>query len=448
VKRQHKTLSNHLGCSQYSFRLISHHCGKSKVWKGKKLTVPNSHYNAQFAFETPRQPEAPKPSTRQLVINKLGGSVVATGIVVGAVVGGAVGAGTAIATSVVTGGNSTVIVNNAQRVNWVTAVSQKAAPSVVTISVGDSTQGGSGSGVVLTKDGYILTNTHVVTMEGATGNAAIEVRTADDKVYSATIVGTDPTNDLAVIKINPIAPLVPASFANSDQINVGDSVVAIGSPLGLDATVTSGIVSALNRSIQVANSAAPENGATSGSLQMLGNASAADAINLSVIQTDAAINPGNSGGALLNDRGEVVGINVAIASAGSASFSQAGSIGVGFAIPANNAHRIAQEIMKTGKAKHAMLGAYITDAMSSKSDAAVSIGAKVSKLMPGGPAAKSGLKVGDVVTKLDGRTINSAQDLTAAVRLLAPNTQVTLTVLRAGVPQEIQVTLGDAVNLK
>ena len=414
-----------------------------------KLTVPNSHYNAQFAFETPSQPEAPKPSAKQVILKKLGGSTVATGILLGAVVGGAVGAGTAIATSVATGGSSTVIVNNAQRVNWVTAVSQKASPSVVTISVGDSTQGGSGSGVVLTKDGYILTNTHVVTMEGATGSAAIEVRTADDKVYSATVVGTDPTNDRAVIKINPIAPLVPAVFADSDKINVGDSVVAIGSPLGLDETVTSGIVSALNRSIQVANSAAPENGASGGGgLQFLGNASNANAINLSVIQTDAAINPGNSGGALLDDQGQVVGINVAIASAGSATFSQSGSIGVGFAIPANNAHRIAQEIMKSGKAKHAMLGAYISDAMSSKSAAAVSIGAKVSKLMPGGPAAKAGLKIDDVVTKLDGRTINSAQDLTAAVRLLAPNTQITLTVTRAGVPQDIKVTLGDAVNLK
>lgn len=412
------------------------------------MTVPNSHYNAQFAFETPAQPEAPKPSMKQVLLNKVGGSIVVTGIVVGAVVGGAVGAGTAIATSVAAGGAGTVIVNNTQRVNWVTAVSQKASPSVVTISVGDSQQGGSGSGVVISKDGYILTNTHVVTMEGATGSAAIEVRTADDKVYAANIVGTDPTNDLAVIKINPVSPLVPATFANSDQINVGDSVVAIGSPLGLDETVTSGIVSALNRSIQVANSAAPKNGSANGGLQFLGTTSNADAINLSVIQTDAAINPGNSGGALINDKGEVIGINVAIASAGSSSFSQSGSIGVGFAIPANNAHRIAQEIVKTGKARHAMLGAYISNAMSSKSAAAVSVGAKVSKLMPGGPAAKAGLKVGDIVTKLDGRTINSAQDLTAAVRLLAPETKVTLTVLRDGAPQDIQVTLGDAVNLK
>ena len=414
------------------------------------MTVPNSHYNAQFAFETPRAPEAPKPTASQTLLKKLGGSTVVTGIVIGALVGGTVGAGTAIVASVATGGGSTVIVNNTQRVNWVTAVSQKASPSVVTISVSDSNQGGSGSGVVLSKDGYILTNTHVVTLEGATGSAAIEVRTSDDKVYSATVVGTDPTNDLAVIKINPVAALVPATFANSDKINVGDSVVAIGSPLGLDETVTSGIVSALNRSIQVANSAAPENGSNgAGGLQFLGNSSAnTAAINLSVIQTDAAINPGNSGGALLNDQGEVVGINVAIASAGSSTFSQSGSIGVGFAIPANNALRIAQEIMKTGKASHAMLGAYVSDAMSSKSAAAVSIGAEISKLMPGGPAEKSGLKVGDIVTKLDGRIVNSAQDLTAAVRLLAPNTKVTLTVLRAGVPQEIVVTLGNAVNLK
>lgn len=413
------------------------------------MTVPNSHYNAQFVFETPVAQAQPQPSAKSAFFKKLGGSTVVAGIVAGAVVGGAVGAGTAIATSVAVGGSGTVIVNNTQRVNWVTAVSKKASPSVVTISVSDGNSGGSGSGVILSKDGYILTNTHVVTLEGATGTAQIEVRTSDDKVYAAKVIGTDPTNDLAVIKINPIAPLTPAGFANSDQINVGDSVVAIGSPLGLDETVTSGIVSALNRSIQVANSAAPENGSSSsGGLQLLGGSSNADAINLSVIQTDAAINPGNSGGALLNDQGQVIGINVAIASAGSSTFSQAGSIGVGFAIPANTANRIATEIMKTGKASHAMLGAYISDAMSSKSPAAVSVGAKVSKLMAGGPAEKAGLKIGDVITKLDSRTIDSAQDLTAAVRLLAPNTQVTLTVLRAGVPQQITVTLGNAVNLK
>ena len=365
--------------------------------------------------------------------------------------GGVVGAGVGITTATITMGGGTVIVNNTQRVNWVTAAAAKASPSVVTISVSGGGSAGSGSGVVLTTDGYILTNTHVVTLEGATGTAAIEVRTSDDHVYSATVVGTDPTNDLAVIKVNPLGTLIPANFANSDQINVGDSVVAIGSPLGLDATVTSGIVSALNRTIQVANSAAPENGSTgSGGLQFLGTGSTASAINLSVIQTDAAINPGNSGGALVNDQGQVLGINVAIASASDTSSlgGQSGSIGVGFAIPANNAHRIALEIMKTGQATHAMLGAYVSDAMSSSSSAAVSIGAKIAKLTAGGPAAKAGLKVGDIVTRFNNLQVNSATDLTANVRIQAPNTMVKLTVLRGGQTLTIEVTLGNAINLK
>jgi len=414
------------------------------------LTVPNGHYNAQFIFDAPAKPAPAKQTFFAMLNGKLTKHSALTGIALGAAMGGIVGAGVGITTSQITNGAGTVIVNNTQHVNWVTAAAQKASPSVVTISVSGGGSAGSGSGVVLSKDGYILTNTHVVTLEGATGSATIEVRTADDHVYSATVVGTDPTNDLAVIKVNPLGYLVPAVFANSDQINVGDAVVAIGSPLGLDATVTSGIVSALNRTIQVANSAAPENGSSgSGGLQFLGTGSSANAINLSVIQTDAAINPGNSGGALVNDQGQVLGINVAIASADSGSGSgQSGSIGVGFAIPANNAHRIALEIMKTGKATHAMLGAYVSDALSSGSDAAVTIGAKIVKLTAGGPAAKAGLKVGDVVTRFNNLIINSATDLTANVRIQAPNTKVQLTVLRGGQTRIVQVTLGNAVNLK
>ena len=372
------------------------------------------------------------------------------GIAIGALMGGLVGAGFTAANAGFTSGSGTVIVNDTARINWVTAVAQKASPSVVTISVSDTSgNGGSGSGVVLTANGYILTNTHVVTLDGSTASPNVEVKTANDKVYSASVIGTDPTNDLAVIKINPLGKLIPATFADSDKVNVGDNVVAIGAPLGLDATITSGIVSALNRTIQVANSAAPENGSGGfGGLQFLnGSSSNADAINLTVIQTDAAINPGNSGGALVNDQGQVVGINVAIATASDGSSSgQSGSIGVGFSIPANNANRIAQEIIKTGKAGHAMLGAYVQDATGS-SNSGFSIGAKIAKLMPGSPAVKAGLKVGDVVTEFNGKPVNSATDLTADVRVLAPGTKVTLTVLRGGQLVKINVTLGDAVNL-
>ena len=420
------------------------------------MSNPNPDFSFQFVSD--KNPASFSTPPRQGLLARANQQArkhsALTGIVIGAAMGGLVGAGVAGGFNFLPGGPGTVIVNNVAHVNWVTAVAQKASPSVVTISVSDSNgNGGSGSGVVLTADGYILTNTHVVTLEGATASPTIEVKTASDKVYSARVIGTDPTNDLAVIKINPLGKLVPASFANSDQLNVGDNVVAIGAPLGLDATITSGIVSALNRTIQVANSAAPENGSGgSAGLQFLNGSTAnsASAINLTVIQTDAAINPGNSGGALVNDQGQVVGINVAIASAsdGLSSGGQSGNIGVGFSIPANNAQRIANEIIKTGKASHAMLGAFIQDSNANKDGTGFSVGAKIAKLMPNSPALKAGLKVGDVVTEFNGKVVGGASDLTADVRLLAPGTTVTLTVQRGSQTLTIPVTLGNADNLK
>lgn len=407
--------------------------------------VPN---HSQYVYDAKRAPVqqqlvAPKPKTNNRLYAAVAGVAIA-----GAVVGGGI---VATAGAIISGNGGTVIVNNSAAVNWVTAVAKKAEPSVVTISVADSAgNAGSGSGIVLTADGYILTNTHVVTLEGATASPKVDVKTTDGRVFSATVIGTDPTNDLAVIKVNPIGKLTPATFANSDAVNVGDNVVAIGAPLGLDATVTSGIVSALNRTIQVANSAAPENSSNGGGgLQFLqGGSSSATAINLTVIQTDAAINPGNSGGALLDDQGNVIGVNVAIASAGaSSSGGQSGSIGVGFSIPANNAYRIAQEIIKSGKASHAMLGAYVADQVSGDS-AGFSIGAKITKLMVNSPAAAAGLKVGDVVTEFNGKAVSGATDLTADVRLEPAGAKVTLTVLRGGQKISIDVVLGNAVNLK
>lgn len=357
--------------------------------------------------------------------------------------------GTAVAVLGLSSVQDTVIVNNADSVNWVTAVAKKASNSVATISVSDSSgDAGTGSGIVLTSDGYILTNTHVVTLEGATAKPTIDVKTADGTVYSATVVGTDPTNDLAVVKIRPLTKLVAATFANSDKLNVGDNVVAIGAPLGLDATVTSGIISALNRTIQVANSA-PSGGSGGGLKFLNGSGSGSGAISITVIQTDAAINPGNSGGALLNDKGQVIGVNSAIATANSSGSTgaQSGSIGVGFSIPGNTALRIADEIIKSGKASHAMLGAYISDAVTGASSG-FSTGAKVESLMANGPAAKAGLKKGDVVTEFNGKAVTSATDLTADVRAEAPGSTVTLTVLRAGSQIKVTVTLGNAVNLK
>lgn len=336
-------------------------------------------------------------------------------------------------------GTSNVIVNNSSNVNWVTGAAAKALPSVVTLSVSGTSEAGTGSGVVLTSDGYILTNAHVVTLDGATSDVVIEVKTSGNQIFKGVVVGTDPTNDLAVVKANGTG-FTPIEFTDSSKLNVGDWAVAIGSPLGYDATVTSGVISAMHRTIQVASAAVPKDGG--GSLQLWNSNSSAEPVNLDVIQTDAAINPGNSGGALVNEDGQLIGINVAIATA--SSTSQSGNIGVGFAIPSNTAKRISDEIIKNGSVSHGLLGAFVSDAKNSDATASFSIGAKVEKLTPGGAADKAGLQVGDIITGCDGERINSASNLTAAIRSKAAFTKVTLTITRNGKEITLKATLGDA----
>lgn len=333
-----------------------------------------------------------------------------------------------------------VVVNNPGSVNWVTGASVKALPSVVTLSVSSSSTGATGSGVVLSSDGYILTNSHVVTIDGETSKVIIEVKTSADKIYRAVVVGIDPTNDLAVIKAAG-SGFTPIEFADSSTINVGDSAVAIGAPLGYDATVTAGVVSALHRTIQVASSEVRKDGGSS--LELWNSGSSAPPVNLDVIQTDAAINPGNSGGALINDKGQLIGINVAIASATSTS-AQVGSIGVGFAIPSNVAQRISTQLIKDGKVSHGLLGALVSDQPSSEGKGSFTVGAKVEQLTAGGAAEKAGLKVGDVVIGCDGQTIDSSSKLTAAIRAKEAFSTVTLKVLRDKETIEITATLGDA----
>jgi len=333
-----------------------------------------------------------------------------------------------------------VVVNNPGSVNWVTGASVKALPSVVTLSVSSSSSGATGSGVVLSNDGYILTNAHVVTIDGETSKVIIEVKTSADKIYRAVVVGIDPTNDLAVIKAAG-SGFTPIEFADSSTINVGDSAVAIGAPLGYDATVTAGVVSALHRTIQVESSEVRKDGGSS--LELWNSGSSAPPVNLDVIQTDAAINPGNSGGALINDKGQLIGINVAIASATSTS-AQVGSIGVGFAIPSNVAQRISTQLIKDGKVSHGLLGALVSDQPSSEGKGSFTVGAKVEQLTAGGAAEKAGLKVGDVVIGCDGQTIDSSSKLTAAIRAKEAFSTVTLKVLRDKETIEITATLGDA----
>jgi len=354
-------------------------------------------------------------------------------------------------------GPSTVVVNNTDSVNEITAVAAKASPSVVTIEVAAGDSGGTGSGVILSEDGYILTNTHVVTLDGAASDATIQVKANDGKLYTATLIGTDPVSDLAVIKLDDASGLTPITWADSGDLNVGDTAIAIGAPLGLSGTVTNGIVSALNRSITVASSAAPttpdettpdEGDGNFFNYDLPGNTpdtqGAQSSISLSVIQTDAAINPGNSGGALLNSKGELIGINVAIANAGgSSSSTTAGSIGVGFSIPANLAKRVSDEIIKSGSASHGLLGASVTSATSTDS---ATVGALISEVSSGGAAQKAGLKAGDVVTNFNGVPITDATDLTAQVRTLAAGDSADLTYVRDGKSVTVSVTVGELTS--
>ncbi len=389
---------------------------------------------------------------------------VAAALVVGALLGGAAGAGVAIMISTNSNSNGTasahagIVVNDPSRVNGLTAVVAKASPSVVTISVTGGSSAGSGSGIVLSSDGYILTNNHVATLDGATAKPTIKVQDSVGHIYDATIVGTDPTVDLAVLKLSGASGLTPIEWGDSTKLNVGDIAIAMGAPLGLAGTVTSGIVSALNRSIQVASSAvqqspSQDNGQQGSPFDMFnfdfGNGtqgqSTQSSISIPVIQTDAAINPGNSGGALLDEAGRLIGVNVAIASAGNSGSGQSGSIGVGFALPANLAHRVADELIKSGKASHGMLGASVSDSAAAKSSKQV--GAILEKVNGGSAAAKAGLAKGDVIIDFNGVPISDASDLTAAVRTYGAGEQIKLTYLRGGSSHTVSVTL-DALPAK
>jgi putative serine protease PepD len=437
--------------------------------------APQTHAGEQpYAGQQPyvaQQPAA--PADKEKVARKHSTGLIIASLAVGALIGGAAGGGIGAGVFAATQGNSgttltstgpsNITVNNTKSATVVTAVAAKASPSVVTISVTGTSESGTGSGIVLSKDGYVLTNTHVVTLDGHEANGKIQVQDNNGKLYTAKVVGTDPIVDVAVIKLEGASNMTPATFADSSKLNVGDTAVAIGAPLGLSGTVTDGIVSALNRSISIASSAAPSgsaqdgggNSQTPGDLwnfdfgqgngggsSQTPNNSTATPISLPVVQTDAAINPGNSGGALLNDQGEVIGVNVAIAGASGSSSSgqQSGSIGVGFAIPSNLAQRVANELIKNHKGSHGLLGATVQDATADSSTSTV--GALLHSISSGGAAANAGLKSGDIVTNFNGLPITSATDLTAQVRYLAGGSKADLTYVRNGKNYTVSVTLG------
>ncbi len=296
----------------------------------------------------------------------------------------------------------------------IAAVARAVKPTVVQIEERDGQGGGgTGSGFVLRADGYILTNNHVVA--GAASAGTLTVRFPDGRSASATIVGRDTSYDLAVLKVDATG-LTVATLGNSDGVQVGDTAIAIGSPLGLASTVTSGIISALNRPVTAGGSG--------------------DNSFINAIQTDAAINPGNSGGPLVDSRGRVIGINSAIASTQQSSTSgQSGSIGLGFAIPINQAKRVAEEIISTGKSTHPVIGVQVDLTYNGP-------GASLRTVTSGGPAEAAGLKAGDVILSVDGRSVADSTELIVAIRSHAPSETVTLGVKDGTGSRDVKLTLG------
>jgi putative serine protease PepD len=367
----------------------------------------------------------------------------AGGLALALVLGGGIAGG---AVAAVIGDNSTTYASptavrpaSSRSATGVAAIAQAVQPSVVSITVTAQQGQDEGTGVIIRSDGMILTNNHVVA--DAAGGGAIAVKFNNGKKVAAQIVGTDPATDLAVIKAQGVSGLKPVTFGNSDQLQVGDPVVAIGSPLGLEGSVTSGIISALHRTLTESpdqQQQAPGFPGFGGQGQQGGgqgqrNGSGGTAIG-DAIQTDAAINPGNSGGPLVNSAGQVIGINTAIATSGGGQ----GNIGVGFAIPIDTAKQVSDQLIKTGKATHAYLGVTLSDAAGDQQ------GALVASVQGGTPAASSGLKEGDIVTGVDGKTIDGADALSAAIRGHSPGDKITLTYVRNGQKHTTNVTLASS----
>ncbi|MFI1969226.1 trypsin-like peptidase domain-containing protein [Streptomyces cinnamoneus] len=309
----------------------------------------------------------------------------------------------------------------------IAGIAARALPGVVTIHVSGGGEQGTGTGFVLDKQGHILTNNHVVQPAGSGGS--ISVTFNGGQTAKATLVGRDGGYDLAVIKVTGVSGLTPLALGNSDSVRVGDSVVAIGAPFDLAGTVTTGIISAKERPI------------TAGGKKQDGS----DVSYVDALQTDAPINPGNSGGPLMDSEARVIGINSAIRSAGeSEGGGQGGSIGLGFAIPVNQAKRVAEELINTGRATHPVIGVSLDMGYTGDGARVNADGAKGAGVTSGGPADKAGIRPQDVIKKVDGVPVHSGRELIVKVRSHRPGDGLELTVERDGREQSVRLTLGSA----
>ena len=326
---------------------------------------------------------------------------------------------------------SAVPASSSDGTDW-SAVASAVLPAVVTIQTqGASSSGGTGSGVVYDAQGDIVTNYHVIA--SVVGGGKIQVTLADGRLYSAHIVGHDRTTDLAVIRLdNPPSDLTVARFASSSALKVGAPVMAIGAPLGLSNTVTTGIISALNRPVEVSME--------DSSTQQDPTQASSDLVVTNAIQIDASINPGNSGGPLFDASGAVVGINSSIKSLSSSSDGQAGSIGLGFAIPSDLVVSVADQLIASGQASHGMLGVTVRAATTTIGNDTF-VGAQVQDVTPGSGAATAGLRSGDVITKVEGQEVTSPKQLIGYVRRYKAGDTVTMTVARDGATFDVSVTI-------
>jgi putative serine protease PepD len=396
---------------------------------GQQQTYPGQ------AYATAEQPQVPAwmPPGAEPPRSRRGRRILVTGaaallLALGA---GGVGAATALALdhsrgtkAVQTGSSSVTRVVDRSSLAQIAAAVQD---SVVSIT----TQSGEGSGVILSADGYILTNNHVVaTAQGDT----VQIIFANGKKATADIVGTDPRTDLAVVKASGVSGLKAATLGDSSQMQVGDTVLALGSPLGLEGSVTAGIISAKDRTIQSSSDEqtpqSPFGNSPFGQQQNQQQSSSSTISGL--LQTDAPINPGNSGGALVNTNGQVIGINSAIATSGSGS----GNIGLGFAIPSNKAKQVAQDLMAGRKVSHPALGVSVTEAEGG--------GALVSSVTSGSAAAKAGLQQGDVITSVNGKAVNDSDELVGIIQSASVGDKETIVFTRNGAEKTVTATLAEA----